>query len=159
MDSIDLHEKSISDMQFSPDLTYFITSSRDTNSFLVDVSTLQVLKKYETDCPLNTAVITPLKEFIILGGGQEAKDVTTTSANEGKFEARFYHKIFEEEIGRVQGHFGPLNTVAISPQGTSYASGGEDGFIRLHHFEKSYFDFKYDVEKAAEAKEHMQEAN
>ncbi|CAI1641182.1 hypothetical protein SEUBUCD650_0M02790 [Saccharomyces eubayanus] len=159
VDSIDLHEKSISDMQFSPDLTYFITSSRDTSSFLVDVSTLQVLKKYETDCPLNTAVITPLKEFIILGGGQEAKDVTTTGANEGKFEARFYHKIFEEEIGRVQGHFGPLNTVAVSPQGTSYASGGEDGFIRLHHFEKSYFDFKYDVEKAAEAKEHMQEAN
>jgi translation initiation factor 3 subunit I len=35
-------------------------------------------------------------------------DVTTTSARQGKFEARFYHKIFEDEIGRVRGHFGPL---------------------------------------------------
>ena len=99
-----------------------------------------------------------MKEFVILGGGQDARDVTTTSASEGKFEARFHHKIFEEEIGRVKGHFGPLNCVAVSPQGTSYVSGGEDGLVRLHHFEKSYFDFKYDVEKAAEAKEHMQEA-
>lgn len=35
-------------------------------------------------------------------------DVTTTAARQGKFEARFYHKIFEDEIGRVRGHFGPL---------------------------------------------------
>lgn len=34
--------------------------------------------------------------------------VTTTNARQGKFEARIYHKIFEEEIGRVRGHFGPL---------------------------------------------------
>ena len=36
-------------------------------------------------------------------------DVTTTSTRQGKFEARFYHKIFEEEIGRVRGHFGYVN--------------------------------------------------
>jgi len=29
-------------------------------------------------------------------------DVTTTSARQGKFEARFYHKIFEDEIGESQ---------------------------------------------------------
>lgn len=38
-------------------------------------------------------------------------DVTTTSTRQGKFEARFYHKVFEEEIGRVRGHFGPLSTI------------------------------------------------
>lgn len=158
IESMKLHEESIGDLQFAPDRTYFITSSRDSMSYIVDVSTFKVLKTYESDCPLNTAAITPLKNFVILGGGQNAKDVTTTSASEGKFEARFYHKIFEEEIGRVKGHFGPLNTIAVSPQGTSYTSGGEDGLVRLHHFEKSYFDFKYDVEKAFEAKEHMQES-
>lgn len=145
-----LHEKSVKDIQFSPDRTYFITSSRDSVASLVDVSTFEVLKSYKTDCPLNSACITPLKEYVILGGGQDAKDVTTTSAREGKFEARIHHKIFEDEIGRVKGHFGPLNYVAVSPTGTSYASGGEDGFIRLHHFDKSYFDFKYDVEKTFE---------
>ncbi|CCK70464.1 translation initiation factor eIF3 subunit i KNAG_0E02020 [Huiozyma naganishii CBS 8797] len=153
----DLHESSVSDLQFSLDRTYFITASRDSMSYIVDVDTLKVLKSYETDCPLNSAAITPMKQFVVLGGGQDARDVTTTGASEGKFEARFYHKIFEEEIGRVKGHFGPLNCVAVNPQGTSYVSGGEDGLVRVHHFEKSYFDFKYDVEKAAEAKSHMQE--
>lgn len=151
----ELHKANVSDIQFSPDRSYFITASRDSNAYILDVETLEVLKSYETDCPLNSACITPLKEFVILGGGQAARDVTTTSAREGKFEARFHHKIFEEEIGRVKGHFGPLNYVAVNPQGTSYTSGGEDGFVRIHHFEKSYFDFKYEVEKAAEAKEHM----
>ncbi|CCE64092.1 hypothetical protein TPHA_0G02570 [Tetrapisispora phaffii CBS 4417] len=155
--SVEAHKQTIGDIQFSPDRSYFITASRDSTAHILDVETFEQLKTYEADCPLNTASITPLKQFVVLGGGQDAKDVTTTSAREGKFEARFYHKVFEEEIGRVKGHFGPLNTIAVDPQGTSYTSGGEDGFVRIHHFEKSYFDFKYDVEKAAEAKQHMQE--
>jgi hypothetical protein len=30
--------------------------------------------------------------------------VTTTSSRAGKFESRFWHKLFEEEVGRVKGH-------------------------------------------------------
>lgn len=108
---------------------------------------LAIMKTYVADTPLNTAVITPKKDYVILGGGQAAMDVTTTSARQGKFEARFYHKIFEDEIGRVRGHFGPLNTIHIHPNGTAYASGGEDGYVRVHHFDKSYFDFLYEVER------------
>src|SRR5579863_8598681 len=51
-----------------------------------------------------------VKQKVLLGGGQEAMSVTTTSLRQGKFEARFWHRIFEEEVGRVKGHFGPLNT-------------------------------------------------
>ena len=95
---------------------------------------------------------------MLLGGGQEAMSVTTTSLRQGKFEARFWHRIFEEEVGRVKGHFGPLNTyvdetfyitslgliyrktrIAVHPAGTGYASGGEDGFVRVHYFDESYF--------------------
>jgi translation initiation factor 3 subunit I len=49
----------------------------------------------------------------------------------------------------VRGHFGPLNYVAVHPQGTSYCSGGEDGYVRVHHFDKPYFDFLYEVEREA----------
>lgn len=54
---------------------------------------------------------------VVLGGGQEAMDVTTTSTRIGKFDARFYHLVFEEEFGRVKGHFGPINSVAFHPDG------------------------------------------
>jgi translation initiation factor 3 subunit I len=48
----------------------------------------------------------------LLGGGQDAMSVTTTSLRQGKFETRFWHKVFEEEVGRVKGHFGPINTLS-----------------------------------------------
>ena len=117
---------------------------------LIATDDLQSLHTYVADTPLNSAALTPVKDFVILGGGQAAMDVTTTSARQGKFEARFYHKIFEEEIGRVRGHFGPLNYVAVPPKGTGYCSGGEDGYVRVHHFDKPYFDFLYEVERERE---------
>lgn len=81
---------------------------------------------------------------VVLGGGQDAMDVTTTSTRVGKFDARFFHLVFEEEFGRVKGHFGPINSLAFHPDGKTYASGGEDGYVRLHQFDPSYFDFKFD---------------
>ncbi len=76
---------------------------------------------------------------VMLGGGQEANAVTTTSSKTGKFEVRFFHLIYEEEFGRVKGHFGPVNTLAFNPDGNSFVSGAEDGYIRLHHFDSEYF--------------------
>ena len=46
--------------------------------------------------------------------------------------------IYGEEFGRVKGHFGPINALAIHPFGKSYASGAEDGFIRVHSFDANY---------------------
>ncbi|KAF1811860.1 eukaryotic translation initiation factor-like protein 3 subunit [Eremomyces bilateralis CBS 781.70] len=149
LDTFQAHEPdfSVTDLQWSPDRTYFITASKDKTAKLISASDLALLKTYVTDTPLNSAALTPVKDFVILGGGQAAMDVTTTSARQGKFEARIFHKIFEEEIGRVRGHFGPLNYVAVSPDGKSYCSGGEDGYVRVHHFDRPYFDFLFEVER------------
>ncbi|KAK9477322.1 WD40-repeat-containing domain protein [Lipomyces japonicus] len=147
LNKVQAHDKEITDLQFSQDLTYFITSSKDKTAKIFDTKSLNVLKTFMADAPLNTAAITPTKNYVILGGGQDAKDVTTTGSRQGKFEARFYHKIFEDEIGRLKGHFGPLNSIVVQPDGKGFASGGEDGYVRLHHFDKPYFDFLYDVER------------
>jgi hypothetical protein len=37
----------------------------------------------------------------------------------------------------------------VHPAGTAYASGGEDGYVRVHHFDKSYFDFMYEVGRSS----------
>jgi len=57
---------------------------------------------------------------VVLGGGQEAMEVTTTYTKAGKFDARFYHLVFQEEIGRVKGHFGPINSLKFHPDGKRY---------------------------------------
>lgn len=145
--TVNNHVKLITDMQFSEDHSYFVTASKDSTARLFDSKTLQLLKTYKPadKTPLNSAAILPAPvELVVVGGGQEAMDVTRTSQRAGKFESRFYNKIFEEEIGRVKGHFGPINTIAVHPSGNGYASGAEDGFIRLHQFDKGYQKFAED---------------
>lgn len=40
--------------------------------------------------------------------------------------------------------------VDISPTGRSYASGAEDGYVRLHHFDPDYLDMKDPVPEEGE---------
>lgn len=138
------HSDVIRDLQLSADRSYFITASRDNTSKIVDTATLAVLKTFKTERPVNSASISPLRNEVVIAGGQEALHVTTTSSRAGQFEARFFHQIFENEVGRVKGHFGPINTLAYHPSGKGYASGAEDGYVRLHHFDQDYFDFLKD---------------
>uniref|UniRef100_K3WT70 Eukaryotic translation initiation factor 3 subunit I n=1 Tax=Globisporangium ultimum (strain ATCC 200006 / CBS 805.95 / DAOM BR144) TaxID=431595 RepID=K3WT70_GLOUD len=138
LSSHQIHTGEITNVSFNKSKTLAITSSKDNTAKLLDVETLKVLKTYETDRPVNSAAISPIKEHVVLGGGQEAMSVTTTSGRVGKFEARFFHMVFQEEFGRVKGHFGPINTISFHPDGKSYASGAEDGYVRLHHFDDDY---------------------
>jgi len=138
------HGNYVNDMQHSKDQTMFITASKDSTAKLFDIDTLECMKTYKTERPVNSAAISPIMDHVVLGGGQEAMDVTTTSTRIGKFDARFFHLIFEEEFGRVKGHFGPINSCQFHPDGKSYASGGEDGYVRVHFFDPSYFDLKFE---------------
>jgi len=139
-----VHQKDVKDMQTSADGTMLITSSKDTSAILWDADTLEELKTYKTERPVNSAAISPIYDHVVLGGGQEAMDVTTSSTRIGKFDARFFHLVFEEEFGRVKGHFGPINSIAFHPDGSGYSSGGEDGYIRVHQFDDAYNQFKFD---------------
>ena len=109
IDEIVAHEKKINRLRFNRDKTLFITSSADFTSRLFDAVDLKQLKEYKTDRPVNDAVISEHKDHILLGGGQEAMSVTTTSGKVGKFETRFFELVYEEEFGCVKGHFGPIN--------------------------------------------------
>ena len=66
-------------------------------------------------------------------------DMCTAASGEGKFEALLYHVVRGEEIASCKGHFGPLHTLAWRPDGSGYASGGEDGYVRLYSFDREYF--------------------
>lgn len=134
-----LHEKQVMDMQMSTDGTHFITASTDRTAKLVDTQSLEVLKEYKSAAPINSAAMSPIFDHVLIGGGQDAAAVTTTAAKAGYFEARFFHKVFQEEFAQARGHFSPINSVAFSPDGTSFVTGAEEGNVRLHHFDADYF--------------------
>ena len=132
------HSAVINDIRFMEDRTLFVTASNDCTARLWSTVDLQMLKTYRVSTPVNGAVIHPKFEHLILGGGQDAMSVTTTDAREGGFEARFFNMVYETEFGRVAGHFGPINSLAMAPDGLSYASGAEDGTTRFHKFTADY---------------------
>jgi translation initiation factor 3 subunit I len=133
------HSKSINKMSFDKDKFTFVTASFDSTAKLFDTKTLKPLKNYDTGRPVNAASISPIKEHVIIGGGQSAESVTTGRMDSSQFKVRFFHKIFQEELGSIPGHFGPVETLAFSPDGRSFVSGGWDGYVRVHHFDPSYF--------------------
>ncbi|KAG2631826.1 hypothetical protein PVAP13_2NG049000 [Panicum virgatum] len=136
------HQKMITSLSKSSDWSHFITGSLDKSAKLWDARTLTLIKTYVTERPVNAVDISPTHDTVVLGGGQDAMNVTMTDRRAGKFEAKFYHKILQEEIGGVKGHFGPINALAFNPDGRSFSSGGEDGYVRLHHFDSDYFNIK-----------------
>lgn len=149
---VSAHHAPVTGMNFSEDRLLMITSSKDQTAKLWAMDgdrEPEMIKCYKTDRPLNDAAISPLftdqdrpKYHVLLGGGQDAKDVTTTAASSGKFEAMIWHMVYEEEIGSIKGHFGPMNTIAWFRDGRGFVTGGEDGYVRCHHFDNDYFTKK-----------------
>eukprot|EP01099_Mayorella_cantabrigiensis_P000555 TRINITY_DN1248_c0_g1_i2.p1 TRINITY_DN1248_c0_g1~~TRINITY_DN1248_c0_g1_i2.p1 ORF type:complete len:349 (-),score=79.69 TRINITY_DN1248_c0_g1_i2:107-1102(-) len=140
------HKKAVNGLSWSKDKTFFVSASDDFTAKVFDARTCQCLKTFETDKPVNAAAISPYMHHVIVGGGQEADAVTTTHGKAGQFQVRFFHEIFENELGSIKGHFGPINALAWAPDGQTFASGGEDGYVRLHHMDESYFKtFRTDI--------------
>ena len=137
-----VHTKRITDVQFSYDMTLLVTSCADHWVRLFEASTLTLLKAFNTERNINSAAVSPLSScpYLIAAGGQDAMSVTTTAAKQGNFHCSFYDHVFDDELGMVGGHFGPVNSLAFAPHGRSYTSGGEEGYVRIHHFPQDYFD-------------------
>ncbi|CAM9093743.1 unnamed protein product, partial [Ectocarpus fasciculatus] len=145
------HGGRINRMRFNKDKTLFVTASKDMTAKIVDPDNFEVIKIFKAGHPINDACLSSLHPHVLLGGGQDAMSVTVTAGSQGKFECRFFHQIYEEEFGRVKGHFGPINAIAIHPDGVAYASGSEDGFVRLHHFDSTYINMPDYVPDGARA--------
>lgn len=137
--NIPAHTKTITGLSMDKWGTTFVTASKDGTAKLWDTKTLQCLNIYDVGRPLNAASMSPLMDHVIMGGGERAEDVTQTGATSDQFKVRFFHSIFATQLGSVVGHFGPINALQFSPDGRSFASGSEDGFIRLHHLDDDYF--------------------
>ena len=133
------HTNVITSLVFDPYKLLYMTASKDGTALLYNARTHELLKKYVTGRPVNACSISPVKDEVLLGGGQEARDVTTSSVDQRQFMAHFFDLVQEKLVGLVKGHFSPVNCVSYSPDGRAFVTGGEDGNVHLYHFGKEYF--------------------
>lgn len=146
---LEAHKSTVTNINFTEDRMMMISCSKDMTAKLWTLDDYECIKTYKTDRPLNDAAISPLyqvkdektpaKRHILLAGGQDEKEVTTTTSASGKFEAQLWHMVYGEELGSIKGHFGPIHTIAWRRDGKGFVTGGEDGLIRSQLFDAHYF--------------------
>lgn len=73
-------------------------------------------------------------------------NVAKTTASSGQFEAKLFDMIYENEFAYFKGHFGPINTLAYSPDGQTIITGGEDGLVRIQEMDEDYYAYESNPE-------------
>jgi translation initiation factor 3 subunit I len=146
LESAKAHAETITQFSFSKDYSMLITASKD-GSKVYDPETLKVLKFFRQDFQMNAACISPLyldkgtrRFHAIMAGGVSARDAALVK--QGGFEIHLCHLVYEEELGSISGHFGPVNTLTFHNDGRGFVSGGEEGIIIIWRFDLSYFENK-----------------
>jgi len=136
--------KNIKDLKLNADKTIALTSGKDKYARLWDImqdTDIEMLKEIEHPSNANCCSFNPVKPHIAVAGGQDARDVTGTGGS-GNFETYLYNMISEQTIGNFKGHFGPVNTLSFSPDGSQIATGGEEALIRINNLDSSYLNYR-----------------
>ena len=94
-----------------------ITVTHGSSVSFWETETLKKLKEITVPTLVETASLHPDKHIFVCGGDD--------------FKMYKYDYITGNEIESFKGHFGPVHAVSFSPDGELYASGSEDGTLRL----------------------------
>lgn len=60
---------------------------------LFDSRSMEVINTFHFPAMINDVDISPIREHILMAGGQDAEQVAATAGSEGQFEAGFYHAV------------------------------------------------------------------
>lgn len=126
-----VHDSKITELRKSKCGSYFISSSFDMSSKILDFD-LNVIKNFISNDPVNSSVVNSGNDKMLNAGGIPARDVTVTESNK-QFDVCFYDIVSEKYVGCYSTHFGTINSVDVY-EDLMYASGGEDGILCMIKF-------------------------
>jgi len=109
-------KSAVASMELSRDGKTLTTAAGKEVTFW-DAETLVPHKVYTLSIELNSATLNPQGNKFVAGGSD--------------FYVHLYDYATGEELDVHKGHHGPVHSVRFSPDGETYASGSEDGTIRL----------------------------
>eukprot|EP01053_Blabericola_migrator_P004836 Blabericola_migrator_1__4835@NODE_2538_length_2633_cov_265_940374_g1588_i0_p2_GENE_NODE_2538_length_2633_cov_265_940374_g1588_i0NODE_2538_length_2633_cov_265_940374_g1588_i0_p2_ORF_typecomplete_len368_score69_62ANAPC4_WD40/PF12894_7/2_3e06ANAPC4_WD40/PF12894_7/3_3ANAPC4_WD40/PF12894_7/0_00011ANAPC4_WD40/PF12894_7/3e05WD40/PF00400_32/5_1e07WD40/PF00400_32/1e02WD40/PF00400_32/0_021WD40/PF00400_32/2_8e05Ge1_WD40/PF16529_5/0_12Ge1_WD40/PF16529_5/8_7Ge1_WD40/PF16529_5/0_00011WD40_like/PF17005_5/0_069 len=146
------HKGVVKSLAFNNNRTVMLSVSLDHTAALWELPFMNggqgLISRYTSDRPLSAGAISPLfdlpeddvkmKPHMLIAGGQEASEVTTTAASSGQFEGLLINMKFGREIARVHTHYSPVSCVAFSPDGTAFATGAIEGNVIIYKFDDSF---------------------
>lgn len=84
---------------------------------IYDASTFSLVKSFGFDFGINSAAFEPARSRVVAGGDDMWCHLLDSKTG--------------EELEACRGHHGPIHALRFAPGGATYASGSEDGTIRL----------------------------
>merc|ERR1712228_829254 len=111
------HTSGIKQVMYTPDNKQLLSCSDDKTVRMWDTATGGEIKKVSVSCPVYSASLNKAQDIFVCGGE----------------DLKLYKFDYQTgiEIDNFKGHFGPVHCVRFSPDGELYASGSEDGTLRL----------------------------
>lgn len=109
-------DSAVTDIEISSDSETLLVTNNKTVS-IYDVARLEKVRDFTLPTAVYSASLHPQKKCIVAGGD----------------DFKLYKYDFDtlKELDSYKGHFGPVHIVRFSPDGELYASGSEDGTVRL----------------------------
>jgi len=108
---------------------------------VMDPRTLNVIRYFKSEFPMRAISFSPCiyhpKEHqqmhMIMGGGIDAKFTTVTT--QGGYQVNLMDLKHEEEMGKVEGHYGPINYCQYHNDGKGFVTAGEEGIVRIYRYQ------------------------
>ncbi|MBA0749009.1 hypothetical protein Gogos_002976 [Gossypium gossypioides] len=118
----------VTSAEVSQDGRYITTADGSTVKFW-DSNHFELVKSYDMPCNVESASLEPKHGNKFIAGGEDMW-VHVFDFHTGKELGRVQNVHFIN-VGCNKGHHGPIHCVRFAPGGESYASGSEDGTIRI----------------------------
>lgn len=158
-----LHENSIKSVSFNKEKTKLITSSIDCTCKIINISDYTCEVIIENVVPCNYAAFSPIKNYVVVGGGIDAMLVSQKSNND--FTSRFYSARTGKFISSIGGHFGPIRYISFHPNGKCFTTASQDGIVRLNYIDvddtpsntTEHLKFINDINNPLDTEENKQE--
>jgi translation initiation factor 3 subunit I len=126
-----IHDESIKSVFFSNTRAEILTSGLDKCAKIIDVESLKIQKTFKSTVPVNYAIFTPDQNYVMLGGGIDAMQVSMINNND--FTTKIYQVSNEKLLKQVTNHFGPLRYLDFNPNKSSFVTASQDGSAKIHY--------------------------
>ena len=103
-----------------------LTVATGSKVIFYEAGTFEKMKEVSVSCPVYSASLNKAQDIFVCGGE----------------DLKLYKFDYQTgiEIDNFKGHFGPVHCVRFSPDGELYASGSEDGTLRLWQTEVPFLN-------------------